>query len=57
MAEEINCNNGSKDRHGWVYNLTPIADLRSMSADLQKKPNNREKEISDLRGFNNRHNK
>lgn len=34
-----------------------IADLRSMSADLQKKPNNREKEISDLRELNNRHNK
>lgn len=37
--------------------LTLNADLRSMIADLQKKLEEREKEISDLRDLNNRHNK
>ena len=37
--------------------LTLITDLRSVIADLQKKLDEREKEISDLRDLNNRHNK
>ena len=37
--------------------LSLITDLRSMIADLQKKLEEREKEISDLRDLNNRHNK
>ena len=37
--------------------LTLISDLRSMIADLQNKLDEREKEISDLRDLNNRHNK
>lgn len=35
--------------------LSLITDLRSMIADLQKKLEEREKEISDLRDLNNRH--
>lgn len=37
--------------------LSLITDLRSMIVDLQKKLEEREKEISDLRDLNNRHNK
>lgn len=37
--------------------LTLIADLRSVVADLQKRLDDREKEIADLRDLNNRHNK
>lgn len=37
--------------------LTLNTDLRSLVADLQKKLDEREKEISDLRDLNNRHNK
>lgn len=37
--------------------LSLITDLRSMIADLQKKLEEREKEIFDLRDLNNRHNK
>ncbi|MCM1929837.1 IS66 family transposase, partial [Bacteroides uniformis] len=52
LQSELDRSNRLSERY-----LSLITDLRSVIADLRKKLDEREKEISDLRDLNNRHNK